>query len=199
MTKKEKALDHEIAAMDVALEQSEELKGVEIPENSENSDDSEISDDSESSNNTDKGEDLLMSLFGNYPSTLESLREDKDFKPGAGTERFMASVEGYARGSGCAQEDLDQSLVMIFSIGRGVRDGNLNLDMLDTVRKGLRHDETLVKEVRAAELRGRNATIEAKMRTKGSDDGLPHIESRNSGRTTATKSRGIFGLAEGAK
>lgn len=216
--KKETALDHEIAAMDVALENqdnmsaetSEALQEMEPSEGYEDSEgladteDAEPTVDSEDSEATADTEDneekeKLNSLFSNYPATLESLGEDDEFKVTEKTERFMASVEGYARGSGCARDELDKSLAMLFSIGRGVRDGNMNLDMLDTIWKGLRHDETLMKEVRAAELRGRNANIEAKVRTKGADDGLPHIESRNSGKISNSRSRGIFGLAEGAK
>ena len=109
----------------------------------------------------------------------------------------MASVEGFARGGGLSHQEIDSSLKMLFNIAVSVRNGVPTLDMIEVLMKGISYDQRLEEEVRAAELRGRNANIEARMRTKTAGDGVPHLESRSGG--NEKRNRGIFSLAEDAR
>ncbi|MDE6409665.1 MAG: hypothetical protein K2K81_05405 [Muribaculaceae bacterium] len=136
-------------------------------------------------------------LFGTYPQTFSLLKDDKDFRADEKMENFMASLEGYARGSRLSAGDVDSSLSMLFAIGNACRKGAPTLDMMETLMKGQNFDKRLAEEVRAAELRGRNANIEAKMRNVTAGDGVPHLESRGGG--SEKRSRGIFSLAESAR
>lgn len=137
-------------------------------------------------------------LFESYPLTRDRLCANTGFKVDGGTERFMAGVGGFMRGSGKTPEDIDESLSMLYSIGFGVATGELTLDMLDIIVKGSSHDKVLEESMREAELRGRNANIEAKMRERAAGDGVPH-PGTFSGASPRTKSRGIFSLAESAR
>lgn len=144
-----------------------------------------------------KRQTRLEKSFASFPSALELLKATPDFEINDELERFMAGVEGYCRGSGKQTEEVDQALRMLFSIGLGCRGGGLTLDMIEILMKGASFDRVLAEESRKAELRGRNAKIEAQMRKRTSDDGIPHLESRGS--TGCSRKRGIFSLAEDAR
>ena len=136
-------------------------------------------------------------LFSSYPLTCEELKQDTDFEVTEGIERLMAMIEGYSCGSGCESVQLDRSLSMLFRIGRGYKSGHLNIEMVEILMKGMDYDRKLAEEVQAAEVRGRNANIEARMRTRGKSDGVPRLESR--GADNSKRNRGIFSLAEDAR
>lgn len=136
-------------------------------------------------------------LFGRYPDTFALLKDEKDFRVDDKMSNFMASLEGYARGCRMSPEDIDSSLTMLFTIGTGCLKGTLTLDMVEVIMKGQNYDRRLEEEVKKAELKGRNANIEAKMRKVTASDGVPHLESR--GGNSEKRNRGIFSLAESAR
>lgn len=136
-------------------------------------------------------------IFASYPATAELLSQAASLPIDGSTERFMASVEGFARGRGLESDELDRALVLLFGIGAGCLSGALTLEMVETLIKGTDYDRVLAEEIHAAELRGRNANIEARMREISSGDGVPHLESR--GTSAAKRNRGIFSLAEDAR
>ncbi|MBD5273639.1 MAG: hypothetical protein HDS36_02130 [Bacteroides sp.] len=139
----------------------------------------------------------IESTFGKFPATMKLLCETEGFKVGEKMERFMAGVGGFARGSGKRYEEVDAALEMLFMIGMAGAEGGFTLDMLETMMKGLSYDRMLAEEVHAAEVRGRNANIEARMQMATDSDGVPHIESRSGG--AGKRDRGIFSLADGAR
>lgn len=139
----------------------------------------------------------IESTFGKFPATMKLLCETEGFKVGEKMERFMAGVGGFARGSGKRYEEVDAALEMLFMIGMAGAEGGFTLDMLETMMKGLSYDRMLAEEVHAAEVRGRNANIEARMQMATDSDGVPHIESRSGG--ARKRDRGIFSLADGAR
>ncbi len=145
----------------------------------------------------EKRQTSLEQLFGQYPETKALLSEDKDFGIDDSLKNFMATVEGFARGGRLSKEEVDSALTMLFNISSSGRRGSLTLDMMEVVMKGLSYDRRLAEEVHAAELRGRNANIEAKMKNSTGSDGVPHLESRGSG--SQNRNRGIFSLAERAR
>ncbi|MDE5869087.1 MAG: hypothetical protein K2H18_02545 [Muribaculaceae bacterium] len=144
----------------------------------------------------DERKTRLERCFSSYPSTLEFLLSTPGYDINENMEKFMAGVEGFCRGSGRNSEEIDSALKMLFSIGIGCRDGRLSLDMVEIMMKGSNYDKVLAEETRKAELRGRNARIEAEMRTRTAGDGVPHLESRGTG---TMRKRGIFSLAEDAR
>ena len=137
----------------------------------------------------------IESTFGKFPATMKLLCETEGFKVGEKMERFMAGVGGFARGSGKRYEEVDAALEMLFMIGMAGAEGGFTLDMLETMMKGLSYDRMLAEEVHAAEVRGRNANIEARMQMATDSDGVPHIESRSGG--ARKRNLGIFSLADG--
>ena len=139
----------------------------------------------------------IESTFGKFPATMKLLCETEGFMVGEKMERFMAGVGGFARGSGKRYEEVDAALEMLFMIGMAGAEGGFTLDMLETMMKGLSYDRMLAEEVHAAEVRGRNANIEARMQMATDSDGVPHIESRSGG--ARKRDRGIFSLADGAR
>lgn len=139
----------------------------------------------------------IEQLFGSYPDTCSLLTGDKDFRIDDKLENFMATVGGFARGGKLSPQEIDSALGMLFSISSIGRGGIPTLDMVEVLMKGLSYDRKIAEEIHAAELRGRNANIEAKMRSRTASDGVPHLESRSSG--TERKNRGIFSLAEKAR
>ena len=139
----------------------------------------------------------IESTFGKFPATMKLLCETEGFMVGEKMERFMAGVGGFARGSGKRYEEVDAALEMLFMIGMAGAEGGFKLDMLETMMKGLSYDRMLAEEVHAAEVRGRNANIEARMQMATDSDGVPHIESRSGG--ARKRDRGIFSLADGAR
>lgn len=108
-----------------------------------------------------------------------------------------ARVEGYARGRGISPEVIDNAVADLTRIAASVAEGDLDLDMLELVITGREHNKLLAEAVHEAELRGRNAAIEAKMREAIADDGLPHLGSTGSSRKTSRRS--IFTLAQSAR
>lgn len=138
--------------------------------------------------------------FGNYPETLSTLSEDKEFKIGDETAVFLAMTEGYARGSGIDNPTIDKCLKELFAIGRAARNGGFTIDQLETVMKGLDHDSLLEKATREAELRGRNAAIEEGMpdEKEPTSDGIPHLGAAQM-RSPSTSRDSIFQLAQGAR
>lgn len=181
--------DFEFEGTQNPIEESEEPKKEET-ENQEPK-----KDETESKDEERVGE--IERLFGLYPQTFALLKDEKDFRIDDKMENFMASLEGYARGSGVSAEEIDSSLLMLFNIGNACRNGKPTLDMVEVLMKGQGYDRRLAEEVREAELRGRNANIEAKMRSVGASDGVPHLESR--GGSSEKRNRGIFSLAESAR
>lgn len=209
MEKKEKIRKmefEEIPALQSATETVADLKGEEINDSEENEIEEESSEENES--NCEKRDDgagkkekerlnRLEQLFGNYPATLALLAEDGKFTADEKTATFMATVMGFARGSGMAVEEIDSALKMLFTISGVGNKGAFTLDMVEILMKGLAYDRKIAEEVQAAELRGRNANIEAKVKERTDSDGVPHLGSRGS--TSERRDRGIFSLAEKAR
>ena len=183
MEKREKTDDFEFEGAVDSTQENAELPEPEKEENAVREDDNRLSE--------------LEQLFGAYPETLTLLTGEQDFPIDGKITHFMASVEGFARGGGLSHQEIDTSLKMLFNIAVSVRNGVPTLDMIEVLMKGISYDQRLEEEVRAAELRGRNANIEARMRTKTAGDGVPHLESRSGG--NEKRNRGIFSLAEDAR
>ncbi|MDE6717462.1 MAG: hypothetical protein K2J70_04635 [Muribaculaceae bacterium] len=190
---------------ETALKQGGELiPGVEIPaateDNSSGTSDSEEgsggAEDKPASAEAERMAKIDI-YFSDYPQTRQLLEDDKEFKVDAATENFMASVSGFARGRGCVPEVLDSAMTMLFEIAGGRGRRGLTIDMVETLMKGLDYDKRLAEEVRAAELRGRNANIEARMQTPEKGDGLPHLQSK--GELKESRNRGIFSLIDDAR
>lgn len=135
-------------------------------------------------------------LFGRFPKTAATLSEDKDFRVDEKMERFMANVEGFMRGSGRKESELDESLLTLLNIALSLHKGGLSLDMLDIVVKGICGGEDMEARLKEAELKGRNAAIEIALQEASATDGMPHPTTRNH---SSRQGRGIFSLAEGAR
>ena len=139
----------------------------------------------------------FRNTLAQYPRTLEFLQQTPAQGWHDSFQSFAAGLRGYGSGKGMSDATLDQAMRMIFEIGEGCRNGNLNLGMATTVLKGLTHEQVLAQKEAEAEIRGRNAQISIKLRRATESDGVPALGSGISRRPQAE--RGIFSLAEGAR
>lgn len=147
---------------------------------------------------SESADDILATVFSAYPQALAAARDAGTFEPKEECATFLASVEGYARGGGLVAEEIDAALAQLIRMGQAYGCGGaFTLDMLETLVKGLSHDRLLAEAEQAAEIRGRNANIQAQMRRSDSSDGLPHLNGTAPRR--AARSRGIFSIAETAR
>ena len=139
----------------------------------------------------------IPETFASFPKTRALLEADAGMRIGREMGKFMDVVEGFMHGSAFERSEIDDSLSLLFRIGKGYEEGTFTLDMLEMLLKGITHERRSAERERAAELRGRNARIEEFMREPAKGDGLPHLGGTPS--TRRSRARGIFSLAETAR
>lgn len=137
----------------------------------------------------------LDMAFADYPDTMRFLCGDGAAMSADDAATLLTMAQSYGRGRGISDLMIDSTMEALLSLGKAFAAGRYSTEMVETVMKGLLYDHDLAKAAGDAELRGRNARIEEKMRDTRDSDGVPYLGSSGSRR----RSRGIFSLAESAR
>ncbi len=112
-------------------------------------------------------------------------------------DESLHDIEEMQQAEGVSEEDVDAALEMLIGI---VRDGIVGKFSTESVRlalKSLHHDNDVEEAAAEAEVRGRNARIEAKLRKRQEGDGVPQIDGSNNV-TSRKRDTNIFDDARGA-
>lgn len=134
--------------------------------------------------------------FGDYPESMRFLGSEGSGMSMDRAELLQTLAEGYGRGREMSDADIDRAMVMMMRIGKAYTAGRYTAEMVGAVMKGLAYDHDIAVVSGEAEIRGRNAQIEERMKSVSDSDGVPYL---GSGGSLRKRSRGIFSLAESAR
>ncbi len=95
-------------------------------------------------------------------------------------EQSSRYLERFMRSKKMSELELEEFLDRVFHVCRHVFTGDLNIDVLELLYKGLRYDVDLPCAEHAAEVKGRNERI-VMARRDAAGDKLPHISQRAAG------------------
>lgn len=85
---------------------------------------------------------------------------------------------------GVAESDLDDAVAVIIQMTSNGLRGIFTPEMIQTALKAVKHDADVEGAASEAEVRGKNAGIEAKLRKRAKGDGQPALGGKNQGKTT---------------
>ncbi len=114
------------------------------------------------------------------------------------TPEFRLEAESFAKGKELPSERLEEGIGMLKNIGEAWREGELTVELLDVVLRGLDYDKALGKAFAEGELKGRNTQIEEEYMRPEDSDGLPHPQGKGNAGRSAHRVASIFDLARDA-
>lgn len=129
--------------------------------------------------------------------TVEELPQEEE-KPEGVTPGFREEAESFAKGKELPSERLEEGIGMLKNIGEAWREGELTVELLDVVLRGLDYDKALGKAFAEGELKGRNTQIEEEYMRPEDSDGLPHPQGKGNAGRSAHRVASIFDLARDA-
>lgn len=108
----------------------------------------------------------------------------------------LRQLEQYQSANGLSDDEVDKIMsYLVGIIGDGIM-GKFTSETIDMARKALNHDADVSVAQQEGEVRGKNAQIEEKLRTRNAGDGTVDLAGKNGG--TRTPKRSIFDDARGA-
>lgn len=143
------------------------------------------------------GDDPVMALVRLFGEDIRTILDDPDSE--ASKELARRAAEGQAskaksdsnidetkkviaewkKANGLSDDEADEVLDVIEKVLSDALDGIVSVETLDLFRDGLRHDEDVAVAAEDAEVKGRNARINEKLRTRKSGDGTPALDGKN--------------------
>lgn len=168
-----------------------------------------------------KGEDPIVSLIRthgleiseaiNDPARQEKIAEaNKEFvervarnkkledEYNANLAESLSLLERMQQERGLSDDDINKAMDFLFKIiNEGIL-GKFTADSIEMALKALNHDNDVAEAGAEAEVRGRNAKIEEKLRRPKATDGMPVMGGQNSTPSTPRKKESIFDLAHEA-
>lgn len=141
---------------------------------------------------------LTISEPVDEPEELPVKNPDETEEKSVFNEIFRAQAEAYGKGKGLETGQLDEALETLENIGNQLRNGEVTMETLDLVVRGLEFDRAVAAAEAAGELRGRNSQIEEKYMKPVESDGVPHLGSNGNGGRRADRIASIFDLARNA-
>lgn len=168
-----------------------------------------------------KGEDPVLSLIRNHgleiseaindPERQEQIAEaNKEFvervaknkqleeEYNANLSESLSLLERLQKERGLSDDEIDKAMDLLLQIiNEGIL-GKFTMGTIDMALKALNHDSDVAVASEEAEIRGRNAKIEEKLRRSQTGDGMPVIGGRNGSSEAPRKQKSVFDLANEA-
>lgn len=114
------------------------------------------------------------------------------------SDSFVSRAEAYAKGKGLAESQLNEALGILAEIKGDPEAGEVSMEILDLIVRGLDYDRAVAAASAEGELRGRNTQIEEKYMRPAQSDGVPHLGSGGRAVRSADRIASIFDLARNA-
>lgn len=109
-------------------------------------------------------------------------------------QKSVEDIEQLKNEKGYTDEQVDEGMKKICQIAYDAIVGKFSKEALDFAFKGLSHDEDVETAAQEAEVRGRNANIEEKLRKRSKGDGIPAAPSGRAGSAQTTPKRSLGAL-----
>ena len=112
-------------------------------------------------------------------------------------QKNLAESVEYLKGleeQGVPGEELDAAVALAVSIVRDGLLGKFSKETIEMMRKAVNHDADVDEAANEAEVRGRNAKIDEKLRTEKGGDGTSPLAGKNGGTGTQTQRRSMGAL-----
>jgi len=129
-------------------------------------------------------------IIDDYADYARLLDEERSRHEQASRREQMAEQTRASFGAGQAPELAEAARKWLDNVAAAVRDGNYSAEAFDMAVKAMNYD----RDVREAEVRGRNASIRASVMTPPKSDGVPRLGASSPAPASAPS---IFDIARG--
>lgn len=107
----------------------------------------------------------------------------------------LATINAFQQEQNLKDEEVDAVMEFLTGIYLDGIVGKFTRETIEMAMKALNHDKDVAAAAHEAEVRGKNATVEEKLRKPGKQgDGLPNLQGKNSGAGRTTKPRNLGAL-----
>lgn len=132
---------------------------------------------------------------------VERVAKEKELeeKYKANIQESLQLLEKMKEEKGLDDEQMDAAVDFLIAIGNDAILGKFSAENLELALKALNYDKDVAEAAEEAEVRGKNAKIEEKLRKRESGDGIPALSGKPGGAMEQPKASSIFDVARGAQ
>lgn len=112
---------------------------------------------------------------------LERVAKEKQLKEefDKNLEASLAAIDEKQAALGLSDEDVDKAMELLVGIVRDGLVGKFSPESIDLAVKAINHDADVQEAAHEAEVRGKNAKVEATLRKNASGDGTANLDGKN--------------------
>lgn len=114
-------------------------------------------------------------------------------------DESLNALESAQNEKGWDDDFVNDGLEKLFEVVNDAIMGKISVDTIEMLNKAMSHDNDVAKAGEEGEIRGRNAKITEKLKSKKSDDGTPHLSGGGSKPKPQSGGGSIFDLASQAQ
>lgn len=144
-----------------------------------------------------KMQDKIAEANKEYVDRIEQSKKlDEEYK--ANIAETLRYLDQMVKDGKMQEEEIDDAMELLVKIVHDGIIGKFSPETIEMARKAISHDSDVAEAAHEAEVRGRNANIEEKLRGANKGDGMPTLSGKNGERSPRTR-QSIFALASEAK
>lgn len=128
---------------------------------------------------------------------VERVAENKELEKQylANLAETLATIDAIQQEQNLKDEEVDEIMEFLLTIYRDGILGKFTRETIEMAQKALKHDEDVAAAAHEAEVRGKNATVEEKLRKPNKQgDGMPTLDGKNGGGGAVAKPRNLGAL-----
>lgn len=114
-------------------------------------------------------------------------------------EETKAAVDQFQQENGLSDEQVDEAMEFLQGIFQDAIVGKFSRESMEMALKAINHDEDVATADADAEVRGRNAKIEERLRKRNDSDGIASLAGSNKQVNTPRAQNSIFDVARDAQ
>lgn len=152
------------------------------------------------------GKDGLEELLSNDEKMEEFSKANEDYLKRVAEEKALddeyqkniaetlKSMEQLQKEKGLSEEDMDKAMEFLVGIVKDGIVGKFSAESIQMALNAINHDSDVAQAADEAEVKGRNANIEEKLRKKQKGDGLGNLDGKNNGSAPTPPKRNLGAL-----
>lgn len=147
-----------------------------------------------------ENEDKMEEFAKANEEYLERVAKEKELEEEyyANLDASLQTIDEKQKAENLTDEQVDKALGWLVGIVRDGIKGKFSPESIDMAFKAINHDEDVAVAAEEAEIRGKNAKIDEKLRKREAGDGTAALAGSNNG-TVPQQREDIFSLAAGAR
>lgn len=145
-------------------------------------------------------EERLEEIANANKEYVERVAKEKDLDEQyeQNLSKSLEEIDRIQEERGLSDEDVNEAMQWLIGVVGDAVMGKFTPETIEMALKAMHHDIDVASAASEAEIRGRNAKIEERLRKRGQGDGIAALTGKNGAVAQPKKNRSIFDIAAGA-